>query len=63
MLNFSKILSLRLFSKFLNVCLELNDHYWPTKLSSLADGLLSKTPEIKIDFERFYCEIWELCEI
>ena len=39
---------------------EFNDHYWPTKPSNLADGLLDITPEAKNIFEIFHYEIWEL---
>ena len=38
-----------------------SDPYWPTKLFSLADGLLGRIPETNDGFGHFFhCEIWKL---
>ena len=46
-LNFSKILlKFAIVFNFFSFS-EFNDHYWPTKLLGLSDGLLDRTPDSK----------------
>ena len=50
---------MQLFQKFqyFLLFLKFNDHYWPTKIFSLGDGLFDRTFERKNCFEFFTAKL------